>query len=244
MSDKKKSPPPYVGAVVPPLPSAFSLYRSSIDALRFNIWTFVLLLVVPAIFTMAGSTLSLISDAHHSNSHIMTGIGIGFVAIGILMGIIVLPALIITQIRSARHEVIEADEALRQGMHIFWRYFGLIICLSCIYIISFVALVVPFFFAIRRYLLAPYYLADQDIGVREALRRSSADSQNFARPIWGLAGVQLLNGILTGAPLIGWIIDTAYYCAPAVRYKQIRDASQKLTEINQKFTEKTKQSDD
>jgi hypothetical protein len=239
MPDKQKPSATFSTTVVPPLPSAFTLYRSSIEALLCNIWTFVLLLVVPCIFAMSGSTVAYLADGKHASSHIMVTIGIGLIVFGIVLGIAVLPALLVAQIKSARGEIIEADEALRHGMHIFWRYFGLVICLTLIYIISFVALIVPFFFAIRRYLLAPYYLADHDIGISEALRRSAADSQYFARPIWGLAGVQVLNGMLASAPVIGWIVDALYYCAPAVRYQQIQDASKELAELNKKVTKQS-----
>ncbi|MGF7228850.1 MAG: hypothetical protein ACQR33_02580 [Candidatus Saccharibacteria bacterium] len=240
MPDKQTPRPKFTATVVPALPSAFTLYRSSIETLLRNVWTFVLLLVVPAIVTMSGSTLNYINDNRHGNTPIMAHIGIGLIILGIVLGIVALPALLITQVKSAKQEIIEVDEALRKGFGIFWRYFGLIICLGFIYVFSFIALIVPFFFAVRRYLLAPYYLADQNVGIREALRRSAADSQNFARPIWGLVGVQVLNGLLASAPVIGWAIDAAYYCAPAVRYQQIQEAAHQLAEINKKFTEQPK----
>jgi len=79
-------------------------------------------------------------------------------------------------------------------------------------------LIVPFFFAMRRYILAPYYMIDRGTGIRESLRQSAQDSKKFSGPLWGLVGVNLLSQIIP-------IADILYMCAPAIRYKEVTDAS-------------------
>jgi len=44
-------------------------------------------------------------------------------------------------------------------------------------------------------------------------------------------GVQIINGLLTGAPFVGgWIIDTCYYRASGTLYK-LRELSQSLPRL-------------
>lgn len=235
MKEPKTTEKTYVTTALPPLPSAFTLFRSSLEALSANIWTFVLLFAIPSIFLVAGSILDYISGGIHGATPALFWVGAALMGIGGLLTILAMPALMMTQIRSASGKLYEVDAALRDGFHIFWRYIGMMIALLVIFALSFVLLIVPFFFAIRRYLLAPYYLADRDCSIKEALRRSAADSQNFKGAIWGLIGVQTLNGFVAYLPLLGWAVNASYYCAPAARYLQIKEASVALAELNKKF---------
>ncbi len=235
MKEPKTTEKTYVTTALPPLPSAFTLFRSSLQALGTNIWTFVLLFAIPSIFLVAGSILDYIGGGMHGTIPALFWIGVALMGIGGLLTILAMPALMMTQIRSAAGKLYEVDAALRDGFHIFWRYLGIMIALVVIFAVSFALLIVPFFFAIRRYLLAPYYLADHDCSIKEALRRSAADSQNFKGAIWGLIGVQTLNGFVAYLPLFGWAINASYYCAPAARYLQIKEAAVALAELNKKF---------
>lgn len=235
MKESKTTEKTYVTTALPPLPGAFTLFRSSLQALGTNIWTFVLLFTIPSIFLVAGSILDYISGGIHGTIPALFWIGVVLMGIGGLLTILAMPALMMTQIRSAAGKLYEVDAALRDGFHIFWRYLGIMIALVVIFAVSFALLIVPFFIAIRRYLLAPYYLADHDCSIKEALRRSAADSQNFKGAIWGLIGVQTLNGFAAYLPLFGWAINASYYCAPAARYLQIKEAAVALAELNKKF---------
>ncbi len=235
MKETKTTEKPIRTTLLPTLPSAFTLFRSSIETLIVNFWTFVLLFTIPSIFMVAGSIFSYLGGGLHGTAPSFFITGVVLMGIGGLLTILAMPALLMTQIKSADGKLYEVDAALRDGFRIFWRYFGLMLLMLLIFVVSFLLLVVPFFFAIRRYLLAPYYLADHNIGIREALQQSAANSQNFKGAIWGLIGVQTLNGFVASVPLFGWAINASFYCAPAVRYMQIKDATAAMAEMNKKF---------
>lgn len=237
MKDTKPTEKSYTATTtqLPTLPSAFTLFRSSIETLLVNIWTFVLLFTIPSIFIVAGSIVDYISGGVHGSLPTFFWVGVSLTGIGALLTILAMPALLMTQINSAKGQLYEVDSALKDGFRIFWRYFGLMLTLMFIFIASFILLIVPLFFALRRYLLAPYYLADHNIGIMEALERSAADSKNFSGSIWGLIGVQTLNGFVASVPLFGWALNASYYCGPVVRYMQIKAAAAELDQINKKF---------
>ena len=79
---------------------------------------------------------------------------------------------------------------------------------------------------IRRYTLASYFLIDQNLGILEAMRRSSAATKGFSGAIWGLVGVQALIGAPGWIPFIGPILSAGtamlYGCAPALRYEEFK----------------------
>ena len=89
---------------------------------------------------------------------------------------------------------------------------------------------------LRRYLLSPYYLIDKNLKIFDAMKASAKDSVPFSSAIFGLIGVFILlvlaaaviQALFGAAGVIAVIAYYAYYCAPAVRYQEIKLASKKL----------------
>jgi hypothetical protein len=104
------------------------------------------------------------------------------------------------------------------------QYIGLSVMLALIYTVSLLLFIVPFFFMLPRYYMATYYLIDRKMGVFEALRASAAEYKKVGG-VWGLLGVQFLFGMI---PFANWILDILYYCAPALRYRQISQAAAQI----------------
>ena len=118
MKEPKPTEKTYVTTALPPLPSAFTLFRSSLEALGANIWTFVLLFAIPSIFLVAGSILDYISGGIHGDIPSLFWVGVVLMGFGGLLTILAMPALLMTQIRSAEKKLYEVDSALRDGFHI------------------------------------------------------------------------------------------------------------------------------
>lgn len=207
-------------------PSAFALFKPSIDAVLVNIWTFLALFLLPiAGVVLAAIGVGAISAADGGSvAALMIGLLIGAVVVAVL---VVSPAMPYVQLMSVQGKQVSIEEALRAGLSKFWRFYGLTLLTGLIIFGGFLLLVVPGLFMIRRYILAPYYLFDRDLGVLDAMKQSAAESKRFSGAVWGLIGVIFLIGATSIVPLLFLVtaaLQVAYYCAPAVRYIQVRKA--------------------
>ena len=78
---------------------------------------------------------------------------------------------------------------------------------------------------LKRYILAPYFLVDKNLGIMEAMNQSAEASKKYSSALWGLIGVTFLISLPGIIPVLGAIVSAllgiAYYCAPAVRYREV-----------------------
>ena len=201
------------------LPGAFSLFNPSMKAISINIITLIELVLIPVLVVTLGELVK------HAGGRAIT-------SVGEIMSLLLAPAAYITQLRSAQTKTIDFTEAIKESLHYFWRMVGLGIVLVIIIGSGFILLIVPGLFLLRRYILSPFYLIDQDMKVFDAMRASAADSKTFSMAIWGLIGVQallalvsaILSILLGPLSIIGLLLYYIYYCAPAIRYLQIKHA--------------------
>jgi len=205
----------------PQMLGGFELFKPSIDTLKLNLKTFLTLLAIPILTLLP---VYLFSDPGRTTTE-ADGLVASLTFVGYLVLVLVNPALIYTQIQGARKKVVEPGVAFKTGLKYFWRILGAEVLLFFIFLFSFMALVVPFFFMYRRYILTPYYIVDRDMRVMEALRKSAEDSITYKSPMWGLVGVSLLAQLPSFIRIIGWIPGVLYSCAPAYRYDEITEAS-------------------
>jgi hypothetical protein len=205
-------------------PSAFELFKPSWEAVKSNLITFIELILIPIVI---GLIISLPSwrNATSASSTINGALFLrdGFAG---LISLLFAPALAYTQLQSVRGKTVDFLQALKASTKFFWRFIGLVIVMGIVILVGFVLFIVPGLFMLRRYILAPYYLIDKDMKIFEAMRASAADSKKFSSAIWGLIGVEILCTVVGVIPIIGWIISAAlsiaYYCAPAIRYTQVK----------------------
>lgn len=210
------------------VPSAFSLFGPSWEKVRFNLETFVKLGIVPLALSVI---MSLQRIAHHADtfSTATPSMPVSYSILTFLAAIvtfIVAPALLYTQLKSAQSVKITAGEALRASGDFFWRFYGLVIVVGVIVIVGLILFIVPGIFMIKRYLLSPFFLIDKDMGILDAMKRSAETSKQYGGAIWGLIGVETLIALVGVIPLVGWLANwagaIAYYCAPALRYEELK----------------------
>ena len=218
----------------PQFMGAFDLFKPSINIIKLNFLPFVLLGIIPFLVMVAGmimlmagsSSDELTKEVNINGAAGVTGVLIAIV--GFIGSVLVGPGYLVIQLKGAHGEKAQAWPAFKEGLHYFWRYLGVSILQTLIFFAALIALVIPFFFAYRRYLLAPYYVVGRNMGVMEALRQSAADSITYKSPMWGLVGVESLLFVLSAIPGLNyviWIPQVLYACAPAHRFKEIGDAS-------------------
>ena len=201
------------------LPGAFSLFKPSINAITLNLVTLIELILVPFLIVTLGDIIG------HG--------GLFLTFVGEILVIFLAPAAYLAQLRSSQGKTIDFTQAVKQSLHYFWRMIGLWIVLAIVIGVGFLLLIVPGLFMIRRYILSPYYLLDRDMKIFDAMKASATDSKTFSGAIWGLIGVDFLLAVvllvltaLLGARLeiVGLLVYYTYYCAPSIRYLQIKRA--------------------
>jgi uncharacterized membrane protein len=171
----------------------------------------------------------LFAAAFHNTPALLIGaiILLAVVLIGVCM--VLAPATVYVQLKSAQHVTADFNSAIEQGKKFVWRFWGMSILIGLIILGGLILLIIPGLFMIKRYLLAPYFLLDKDLSVGEAMRASAEAGKQHGGAVWGVFGVQVLIGLTGAIPAVGsiisFVLDVAYYCAPAVRYEQIKAAS-------------------
>ncbi len=231
------------------LPGAFSLFKPSWEAVKLNLSTFLSLIIVPFILQL-GYTAYIFAHSPHTttslygttststNVNFFSGSYWVFIAVSVLINLIIGPALVLTQIKSAQGVKIGATQALKEGLRYIWRFIGLIICLYVVIAIGFVLLIVPGVFLLKRFLMSPYAMFRDKLGVIASMKQSAKLSKQPGA-VWGLMGVFLLLSLLSLIPVLGWIVGfvgyIAYSCAIAIRYEQL-SSSAALTEPSAPIT--------
>lgn len=223
---ENNSVPPATGQVQ--FESAFKLFKPSMHAVGLNIGTMIGLCLTPFIPFAVLAILFLASNHNNAANTVLLALTV-IVTIAFYVYLVLLStALVYTTLASARGTHVSVGEALKASKPFFWRYLGLTIALFVIHLVALCLFIVPFFFTLRRYLLAPYYMMDKNLGVKEALHQSAVDSKKYSSYIWGVIGVEFLLGVLCIIPILGaiacFILGIMYACAPAIRYLQIQSA--------------------
>lgn len=205
------------------LPDAFSLFKPSWEAFKFNFEPFVWQLLLPT--ALIGFSVFAGALALAANNAVIFGIAAAFVLAMVCLSIVVTMALIKTQIASVRGQHIRFRQSLRATTGYVWRLIGLFIVCALILVIGFLLLVVPGLFAMQRLLLAPYFLVDQNLGIRESIRRSWRAGKQFSGPLWGVVGIIIGINFVSWIPVVGWVVSLGlsimYLNAPALRYIQV-----------------------
>ncbi len=221
------------------MPGAFELFKPSMEIIKRNLTAFLILLGLPTLLILIGNGPGMMGGGNlAAQSDPAQGMNPIFSIISLVGGIFCLlatPGVILLQLKGARKEHIEMGEAFNKGLRYFWKMVGLVICLMFIFTVSLLLLIVPFFFMLRRYLLAPYYLVDRDLGVFEALKVSAQESQGKWGGIYGVVGVTVLLSLVGIIPLVGWIASAVltflYGNAVALRYLHFKAEREGKTPI-------------
>lgn len=210
------------------LQSAFKLFDLSVEAVKVNVVLLAVLVASPTILILVELLILMLGGAVASLGDAALVIGslimFGSLMLSFVAYLFIIPATTAVQLQSARGERITFRQAFNVGKRFWLRYLGLGICMALIIGIGLLLFIIPGLFMLRRYILAPYYMLDRNLGVFDSLSASAEDSKRFAGAIWGLIGVQFLASLAGFIPF-GFIISLLYICAPAIRYLEIKNAT-------------------
>jgi hypothetical protein len=147
------------------------------------------------------------------------------------LAIAVLPAFVLTSLRSIDNKSAGVEEMWRAGQPFVFKYLLLTLLLGVLFVAGAALFLLPYVWLYKRYMMAPYYLVNENVGPIEAMRRSARDSKRFTGAMWGVVGITVLIELLYTLPHVGRILGTVfivlYSGAPIVRYNQIRDIKAK-----------------
>lgn len=204
---------------------SFELFNPSVDVIKNNLLVYFVLAVLPIlVWVLPYGVIGISEDTSElSPMFLVTGL------IASIASLLIYPALTYTALRTSKGEKVQLNEAFREGYKKFWPLLGTAFLTGIIIFIGILAFIVPGIIMIRRYLLAPYYVLDRDMGITEAMKTSADESKQYSGTIYGILGVNVVFIIISVIPVIGQIIGTIlqflYSVAPALRYHEIKEAS-------------------
>lgn len=209
------------------LPSAFSLFQPSMEAVKRNLPAFLWLYIAPTAYFMLVSLFGPKDPLDASGNPVgWSTAAIVLFLIGIVVSIIIWPATIYLELHSAQGKKLDVLTAIKSSLRYFWRLLGLSIVVGLITVVGFLLLIVPGVFMIRRYFLSAYYLVDKNLSIGEAMKMSAEQSKPFSKAIWAVIGVMVLLSLTGIVPIVGWIFSAVltvlYSCAPAFRYLEVK----------------------
>jgi hypothetical protein len=210
------------------------MLRPGIDALRVNVGTIIWLVILPFLISIPFFFVIILSATFMEN---YTGSGIPWDTVVFTLVSLVLYAvmistsiftglgLVIATLRSADGEKIKFRETFRLGRKYFWRFTGLFLSVAFVVLAGLILLVVPGVIMLKRYLLSPFYMIDQDLGVFDAMRKSADESTEIGG-VWGILIALVALSIPSVIPVVGWmfalVVGVLYSCVPALRYREIQ----------------------
>lgn len=182
-------------------PGAFGIYKTSRDAIRFNLGTVLLLTLLVSVASIA---LSILLEKFFGQRFADTFGQLISYALSIYFTV----ALTYAYLSSARHKKIDLKATFAVVPPLFWRMFLLNLLVMLAVIGGLILLIVPGIIIALRLSLSSYYLVDQNLSVMEAYKASWHATKGHLGKLWGIIGVGVLM-ILPVFTIIG-IVATIY----------------------------------
>jgi hypothetical protein len=186
-------------------PGTFGLYQYSKQAVKVNIGAIVILWILQAI--ISGSSFKL-----HQTGDLLS----------LIIGSLLTTAAILLYLAGINRQKLSLGQALSQAVPLWLKMIGLNILLFLSFIVSFILLIVPFFFVAPRLSLANYFLVDKNMGILEAYKTSWSVMKGHSGKAWGIIlltiAIILLSLTIIGIPFSIYMY-IMYSAAFAVLYK-------------------------
>jgi hypothetical protein len=201
----------------PKLTNAFELFKPSIEILKKYSNVYAVLLLLP--------TALIILDTLLGTESIIS-------FIGLLLTFIFFAPLIYAEVRTAGGHSVTLEESFKKGYTYFWQLLGLIIVTGIIIFIGLILFIIPGLILIRRYILAPYFMVDQDLDISEAMEAAAKQSKPFSWSLYPVIGVTILISLIAVFGRFGMLVSTivslGYSLAFALIYFEVKKAYKAL----------------
>lgn len=185
-------------------PGAFSAYAYSRAAVMYNIGTFLGLIGLNILVSIASSLVSGDRTVSFDSENAFRSSGAASIIniITQLASIWISAAMAYLMIAGIKRRKTELSESLREAGTVFLPFLGVNILVGLISVASILLLVVPAFFIIPRLVLAQYYLIEGKMGVTESISASWNATKGNTGKVWGLFGVGMLL-VLLAVTIVG-----------------------------------------
>lgn len=233
---KPKQAKPETTSAIPAEPtSSWRLLPKSARLFRDNIILAMPIIILPTLLLQLG--IAFVGSS--ARVDIWTQVGVGLEIIGSLLLVVNVGASIVLQLRVVNGTKTTLFALYRDS----WRYlprvtgFGMLYLL--ILIVGGLMLVAPGLIALRRYILTPYFIVDEDLGIREAMQRSAAAGLPIRKHIWATILILLgFSGTGYGLTLLSSqyggfataLLPAIYAFVLVLRYKEAADNLRLTTE--------------
>lgn len=211
--------------------SAFTLFTKSKEAVLTNINSYAVLLLVPL-------AINIIASLSTNNTRDLSRVGfggLGFGAVGVGAGLGLLSTIISVivsyfvyalNLEVAKNKKPDVPQLWPTVRKYGWRLLGATLLIGIMFMCGLILLIVPGLIILRRYILTPYVMIDQDLSITAAMEESARISKPYSMAVWGVIGVTFLCGIVAIVPIIGWIaafaLSALYQPAFAYRYLELK----------------------
>lgn len=215
-----------------PTTPSWNLLGQSVDLIKKHSEAVIFLIIVPGLLAALGSILTVNLVDASGNMHLgnRESIGLGLSAIGFLWSIVNIGPVVYFQLQAVSgQEPARLRTYYKASLRFNVRLLCAYLLMAILVIVGLVLLIIPGAIALRRYLLAPYYLVDKNLSIGGALKQSGDDSKRYKGAIWGILGIQLalliVSGMLDIIPVVGVLAQQlAIYITTfmlALRYHEI-----------------------
>ncbi len=205
----------------PAWPGAFGIYKYSKSAVTPNVWVYLGLGVIYVIVSLVISQFTK-DPAPHTAAPLgkqLVGNAFSLVNYTLYAG-----AATYLWLAGTKGESLSFGQTISYCLKSFGRMLATLLLSGLLAVVSFLALIVPFFFVYPRLVLAPYFLLDKNMGPIEAIKASWGQTKGHLSKLYGIYGAALLMGLLAitiiGIPFAIYF-TIMYSAASAVLYRYI-----------------------
>jgi hypothetical protein len=176
-------------------PGAFGIYKYSRQAVRRNIWPLVGVYVIVFVLSVVVST---VLDPQSSGRSTDSPSGFTFLAFLVNLVVSAVAGVAVTDLllSGAKGEKLTFGQSFRKVQPLWLKMVAQYVLLYVILLVSFLALIIPFFIVLPRVMLAPYFLVDKQMGPIEALKASWAQTKGNVGKVWGIIGASIAMALL------------------------------------------------
>lgn len=201
----------------------FKLYEPSFEALKLNLFTFILVGLVPAgLFALS---LPFIFLALRGGAGLV--ISIFVLAILFVIACIFLPSIIITQLESAKGNKVSFTDVFEQCKPLVLPYIGLMILTALAVMVGLVFFILPGIVIALLLSFSTYFLADKKLGVIDSMKASGDLVIKKWQWVASLVILQIVLSVIVYIPLIGPIAaivaSVLYFCVGAIVYLKMTE---------------------
>lgn len=201
----------------------FKLWEPSLEALKLNLGTFVLLALVPLGLSILAMPFFFLILSNGGAISVLLSVFV--LAILLVIGAIFMPAIVITQLESAKGNKVTFTDIFEDCKPLVLPYIGLALLSALIVMVGLLLFILPGIAAAIFLSFSAYYLVDKKLGVIDSMKASVDLVKRKWQWVAAIFIVQAVISAVSNVPILGWIVGLVgfivYFCLNAIVYLKI-----------------------